>query len=97
MALERWRPLRKVEVKDPLKQGLKLCEQVTGSSREVVEVKDPLKQGLKHYITVVEPQGRGGWSERSIKTRIETDKLMQANQPWETGWSERSIKTRIET
>ena len=40
-----------VEVKDPLKQGLKLwnARQYKGYKQKV-EVKDPLKQGLKHQV-----------------------------------------------
>jgi len=38
----------KVEVHDPLKQGLKRCVYGAGSQPKLVEVHDPLKQGLKH-------------------------------------------------
>ena len=37
-----------VEVKDPLKQGLKqILDNYKGATSKRVEVKDPLKQGLK--------------------------------------------------
>ena len=67
-----------VEVKDPLKQGLKLFITPDGSeSVECVEVKDPLKQGLKQpLLDWVYNLSNQGWSERSIKTRIETFLLL---------------------
>ena len=37
-----------VEVKDPLKQGLKQRHIISKRGKINVEVKDPLKQGLKH-------------------------------------------------
>ena len=63
----------------------------------MVEVKDPLKQGLKLSGSKAYSFGKQeGWSERSIKTRIETD-WPPPEVPPDDGWSERSIKTRIET
>mgnify|MGYP007011734548 CR=1 FL=1 len=42
-----------VEVKDPLKQGLKLQDKTNISYHfYIVEVKDPLKQGLKHIFLI---------------------------------------------
>ena len=61
-----------VEVKDPLKQGLKPLSGVHRPGLFWVEVKDPLKQGLKLTIVTVIPYYSISWSERSIKTRIET-------------------------
>ena len=60
-------------MKDPLKQGLKPAvgsEKCTYSPS--VEVKDPLKQGLKPAYLGGRSSEKFGWSERSIKTRIET-------------------------
>ena len=60
-------------MKDPLKQGLKhQTKQNIQQSFYYVEVKDPLKQGLKHQKLMFGSHFRNGWSERSIKTRIET-------------------------
>ena len=87
-----------------------------------VEVKDPLKQGLKLNPFMMLVSVLLSWSERSIKTRIETSGMyarvsfrffVEVKDPLkqglklhdgcinvakiDTGWSERSIKTRIET
>ena len=40
-----------VEVKDPLKQGLKhIIQNILNTESHHVEVKDPLKQGLKRKV-----------------------------------------------
>ena len=44
-----------VEVKDPLKQGLKPGEAQEALGIKEVEVKDPLKQGLKLLLKLVQP------------------------------------------
>ena len=54
----------KVEVKDPLKQGLKLSSIWHISTYEgKVEVKDPLKQGLKPNIGIYQIQ----FTDRGLK------------------------------
>ena len=46
----------KVEVKDPLKQGLKHSKTAGNTFGQTeVEVKDPLKQGLKLLLKLVQP------------------------------------------
>ena len=47
--LHQWRS-HSVEVKDPLKQGLKQIQNYSQLLLYLVEVKDPLKQGLKQKI-----------------------------------------------
>ena len=47
---------KSVEVKDPLKQGLKPTYKIWHLQRlGLVEVKDPLKQGLKPNVGCAEP------------------------------------------
>ena len=48
----------------------------------ICEVKDPLKQGLKHYICNNKIKSVISWSERSIKTRIETRQLLVSIWYW---------------
>ena len=60
-------------------------------------MKDPLKQGLKLNIPGLSSIAYISWSERSIKTRIETTVFGLIWKAVAISWSERSIKTRIET